>query len=182
MENKNSNNWRDQILESFKIILISTILALVIRSFIAEPRYIPSDSMLPTLHQGDRLVIEKLSYHFHPPRWGDIIVFEPPKQLQNLGYDKAKAFIKRVVAVSGDTVEVKQGKVYRNGESLEEDYIFSPPHYQLPPLTVPQGELFVMGDNRNNSNDSHVWGFLPIENVIGKAFVRFFPFNTIGSI
>jgi len=182
MQNQNDNNWQHQILENLKIILFSILLALVIRSFIAEPRYIPSDSMLPTLVQGDRLVIDKLSYRFHPPVLGDIVVFEPPKQLQQLGYDKAKAFIKRVMAIAGDTVEVKDGKVYRNGQLLKEDYIFSHPNYQLPRVLVPEGELFVMGDNRNNSNDSHIWGFLPVENVIGKAILRFFPFNKLGSV
>jgi len=177
-----SPSWLEQILETTKIIVISSILALVIRGFIAEPRYIPSDSMLPTLHQGDRLVVEKVSYHFHSPQSGDIVVFEPPKQLLQVGYEKEQAFIKRVVGTEGDTVEVKEGKVYRNGQSLAENYILESPNYRLPPIKVPQGELFVMGDNRNNSNDSHIWGFLPTQNVIGKAILRFFPFSKIGII
>ncbi len=177
-----SSSWQEQTLETFKVILISSILALVIRGFIAEPRYIPSDSMLPTLSQGDRLVIEKVSYHLNSPKTGDIIVFDPPEQLLRVGYQKEQAFIKRVIGTSGDTVEVKQGKVYLNGESLAEDYILESPNYQLSSIKVPDGQLFVMGDNRNNSNDSHLWGFLPVENVIGKAVLRFFPFQRISLI
>jgi len=176
------SSWRDQALETLKIVITSSILALIIRGYVAEPRYIPSDSMLPTLTQGDRLVIEKVSYRFHPPRSGDIVVFEPPEQLQKIGYDKDQAFIKRVVGIAGDILEVKEGKVYRNGQSLKENYILDSPNYQLPPFKIPAGKLFVMGDNRNNSNDSHIWGFLPSSNVIGKAIVRFFPLTKLGSI
>ena len=177
-----SSSWWEQVLETGKIIIISSILAFVIRGVIAEPRYIPSDSMLPTLHQGDRLVIEKVSYHFKPPVKGDIVVFEPPDQLQEIGYLKDQAFIKRVVGVAGDTVEVKDGQVYLNGQPLAEEYIQESPNYQLESVQVPPDDLFVMGDNRNNSNDSHVWGFLPVENVIGKAVLRFFPFDRVDVI
>ncbi|MGK7940122.1 MAG: signal peptidase I [Crocosphaera sp.] len=181
VSNANNNTWQ-AIWENVQILVIAVILAFIIRTFIAEPRYIPSESMYPTLETGDRLVIEKISYYFHPPHHGDIIVFEPPIQLQLQGYEKAQAFIKRIIATGGETVEVKDGKVYVNNQPLEEDYILEPPHYNLQSVQVPEGYLFVMGDNRNNSNDSHVWGFLPEKNIIGHAVVRFFPFNRIGTI
>ena len=180
-KSQSSSLW-EQIKENGKIIIIALILAFLIRTFIAEPRYIPSESMYPTLEQGDRLVIEKVSYHFNNPQKGDIIVFEPPLQLQMLGYEKNQAFIKRVIGTSGQTVEVTNGKVYINKKSLNENYIAQLPNYEMDSVTIPENYLFVMGDNRNNSNDSHIWGFLPEENVIGKATFRFFPWKRFGKI
>ncbi|MDJ0599227.1 MAG: signal peptidase I [Crocosphaera sp.] len=181
VSNQKNSLWQN-VWENVQILVIAVILAIIIRTFIAEPRYIPSESMYPSLETGDRLVVEKVSYHFHPPQPGDIIVFEPPMQLQLQGYNKEQAFIKRIIAKGGDTVTVKAGIVYVNNQPLKESYISEPPHYNLQSVEVPEGYLFVMGDNRNNSNDSHVWGFLPENNVIGHAIFRFFPFNRIGSI
>lgn len=173
--------WRTQQ-ENFQIIVIALCLALLIRVFVAEPRYIPSDSMLPTLEMGDRLVVEKISYRFRPPVTGDIIVFDPPQQLQTLGYAKDQAFIKRIIGESGQIVSIANGKVYLNSEPLQEDYIAEPPAYQWGPFQVPSEEFFVMGDNRNDSNDSHIWGFLPRKNIIGRARFRFWPLNRIGFV
>lgn len=166
--------WRTQQ-ENFQLIVIALCLALLIRVFVAEPRYIPSDSMLPTLEMGDRLVVEKISYRFRPPVTGDIIVFDPPQQLQTLGYAKDQAFIKRIIGEPGQIVSIANGKVYLNSEPLQEDYIAEPPAYQWGPFQVPSEEFFVMGDNRNDSNDSHIWGFLPRKNIIGRARFRFWP-------
>lgn len=179
-ENK-ANLWRN-IKENGSTVIIALLLAFLIRVFIAEPRYIPSESMFPTLETGDRLVVEKVAYKFHPPHKGDIIVFEPPTKLRLLGYEKNQAFIKRAIATGGETVAIKDGVVYINNQPLSEDYIAAPPEYELMPVTVPAGQLFVMGDNRNNSNDSHIWGFLPTENVIGHAILRFWPLNRIGTV
>ena len=179
---KEKNQVWEVLWENLKIVIIALILAFIIRTFIAEPRYIPSESMLPTLEEGDRLVVEKVSYYFHPPRRGDVIVFEPPIQLRLQGYKKEQAFIKRVVGVGGETVAVVNGKVYINNQSLPEDYTLESPSYNLNPIIIPDSQLFVMGDNRNNSNDSHVWGFLPQSNVIGHAVFRFFPFQRVGNV
>lgn len=173
--------WR-QTKENLLILAIALGLALLIRTFIAEPRFIPSDSMIPTLQLGDRLVVEKISYHFHPPEAGDIVVFEPPTQLQIQGYTKDQAFIKRVIGESGQTVNVANGKVYINNKPLKEDYIAESPDYRWGPQPVPENQVFVMGDNRNNSNDSHIWGFLPRENIIGRAWFRFWPLDRIGLV
>jgi len=175
-----NSNFKKQLWENFQIIIIALVLAFALRTFVAEPRYIPSDSMLPTLEQGDRLVVEKVSYYFHPPVKGDIVVFSPPPQLQMQGYEKEQAFIKRVVATSGDLVAVNSGILYVNNQRLQEDYILEPPNYLLQPVKVPPGYLMVMGDNRNNSNDSHIWGFLPEKNVIGHAIFRFWPRSRFG--
>jgi signal peptidase I len=168
--------------ENFQILFIALILALLIRTFVAEPRYIPSDSMVPTLLVGDRLVVEKVSYRFHPPEYGDIVVFDPPPQLQVFGYAKDQAFIKRVIGTPGHTVQVQGGKVYLDQQPLKEPYIAEPPDYIWGPMQVPAGTVFVMGDNRNNSNDSHIWGFLPQQNIIGHAWFRFWPSDRLGLI
>ncbi len=178
---KNANFWQ-QTKGNGLTLVIAIVLAFLIRVFIAEPRYIPSDSMFPTLQQGDRLVVEKVSYYFHPPRRGDIVVFQPPTQLQMQGYEKNQAFIKRTIALGGDIISVQNGIVYVNDRSLKENYIAELPLYNLPPIQVPEGKIFVMGDNRNNSNDSHIWGFLPETNIIGHAVLRFWPWSRLGSI
>ena len=181
LERKN-NRWGN-FKENSLTVVVALTLALIIRVFIAEPRYIPSESMFPTLETGDRLVIEKVGYKFHSPNKGEIIVFQPPEMLRLIGnFDKSQAFIKRVIAQSGETVAVKDGIVYVNDRPLVEDYIAAPPEYELIPVTVPKGQLFVMGDNRNNSNDSHIWGFLPIENAIGHAVFRFWPPERVGTV
>lgn len=181
-EQANQATFWQKTRENVQIIAIALFLALFIRGFVAEPRYIPSDSMLPTLAVGDRLVVEKISYHFHPPLKGDIVVFDPPQQLQVQGYAKNQAFIKRVIGTPGQTVEIHNGKVYLNNQPLAENYIAEPPNYQMNAVKVPEDQLFVMGDNRNNSNDSHIWGFLPKQNVIGHACYRFWPFSRFGQV
>ena len=179
---KKADLWRN-IKENSITVAIALTLALVIRLFIAEPRYIPSESMFPTLETGDRLVVEKIGYKLHPPNKGDIIVFQPPEMLRLIGnFDKSQAFIKRAIAIAGETIAVKDGVVYVNERPLNEDYIAAPPEYELIPVTVPEGQLFVMGDNRNNSNDSHIWGFLPTDNAIGHAVFRFWPLKRIGTV
>ncbi len=173
---------KGQFRENIQILVIALVLSFLIRVFIAEPRYIPSASMLPTLVEGDRLVVEKVSRRFEEPHPGDIIVFSPPVQLQMQGYEPDQAFIKRVIATAGQTIAVLNGTVYVDNHPLEEDYIFQAPNYNLQPIQVPKGELFVMGDNRNNSNDSHIWGFLPVKNVIGRAIIRFWPLSRLGGV
>lgn len=173
--------WRSQR-ENLILVAIALILAVCIRIFVAEPRFIPSDSMVPTLAVGDRLIVEKVSYKRHQPERGDIIVFRPPTILQQYGYRQDQAFIKRVIGTPGQIVTVTEGTVYINDQALREPYIAEPPNYTLPPVTVPPGTVFVMGDNRNNSNDSHVWGFLPQENIIGRAWVRFWPLDRTGIV
>ncbi|MBE9166542.1 signal peptidase I [Pleurocapsales cyanobacterium LEGE 06147] len=177
-----SNSFWSKIRENAVTVAIALILAFLIRIFIAEPRYIPSDSMFPTLLEGDRLVVEKVSYRFNSPNRQDIVVFSPPIQLQIQGYARNQAFIKRVIATSGQTVAVHNGVVYVDNRPLVENYIAEYPSYNLEPVTVPEGRLFVMGDNRNNSNDSHIWGFLPEEDVIGRAVFRFWPLTRFGGV
>jgi signal peptidase I len=179
VENKPDTSWQkawNSQRENLQIVIIALGLAILIRAFIAEPRFIPSDSMLPTLDIGDRVVVEKISYYLEPPKTGDIVVFSPPEQLQD------QAFIKRVIGLPGQTVTVNKGLVYLDDKPLVEKYIAEPPKYQWGPYRVPENQYFVMGDNRNNSNDSSRWGFLPKQNIIGRAVVRFWPLERIGKV
>jgi signal peptidase I len=138
-----------------------------------EFRYIPSASMEPTLLINDRLAIKKV----HPPfalHRNQMIIFAAPKaaHLKNV-------LIKRVIGLPGDTVEIKEGEVILNGAHQNEPYTGCESNYTMARQTVPQGHYFVLGDNRNKSYDSHVWGFLPRENVIGYAIFRFWPLNRL---
>jgi signal peptidase I len=169
------------VIEGLQTLGLSVILALGLRTFVAEARYIPSGSMEPTLEINDRLVIEKISYHFNPPQRGDIVVFWPPDNLFPEG-KRRDAFIKRVIGLPDDTVEIRDGTVFVNGEALEENYIKAEPTYTWGPATVPPRSYLVLGDNRNSSYDSHSWGFVPEENVIGKAVVRFWPPSRVGGL
>lgn len=175
-EQQTENFWQ----EMFKTFALAGLLAFGIRTFIAEARYIPSGSMEPTLQINDHLMIEKVSYHLQKPERGDIVVFNPTDALKEENYHQA--FIKRIIGLPGDTVEVKGGHVYVNGEVITEDYIKEVPKYNYGPQIVPDDQYLVLGDNRNNSYDSHMWGFVPRKNLIGKAFVRFWPLNRVGTI
>ena len=186
---KVENPW----IETLKTIGLSAFLAFGIRSFVAEARFIPSGSMLPTLQIDDRLIIDKISYRFTNPVRGDIVVFNPTAQLEKEKDDDGKqkfneAFIKRVIGLPGDRIDVKSGKVYINGKVLSEKYLDEAPHYNwsstelTPDGIVPEGHYLVLGDNRNNSYDSHYWGFVPKEKIVGKATVRFWPINRAGGI
>lgn len=168
--------------DNIRVLAIALLIAIALRVFVAEPRFIPSNSMEPTLHIGDRLLVEKVSYHFRSPQPGDIIVFAPPPQLREYGYTSKQAFIKRVIATPGKTVTVQDHQVFVDGTPLQEDYILETPDYAMLPVTVPSGSVFVMGDNRNDSNDSHVWGTLPESNIVGLARFRFWPFSRAGRI
>lgn len=161
-------------------VILSAILAIMIRQFVAEARYIPSGAMLPTLHVNDRLIINKLAYRFRMPERGDIVVFSPTEALQKQNFHDA--FIKRIIGLPGDKVQVKGGQVYINDQPLAETYISDQPQYEWGPMVIPPNSYFVLGDNRNNSYDSHYWGFIPRENIIGKATQRFYPFDRAGSL
>lgn len=173
------------VVEGLQTLGLSVILALGIRTFVAEARYIPSGSMEPTLEINDRLVVEKISYHLNPPERGDIIVFWPPESLFPEEEQRKDAFIKRVIGLPGDMVEVRDGTVFVNEVPLEEDYIKTAPNYVWGPETVPPESYLVLGDNRNSSFDSHAWepdSFVPQENIIGKAVVRFWPPSRVGGL
>jgi len=156
------------------------IFIILTKHFILETRYIPSSAMRPTLEVSDRLIIDRYNYRFSEPQRGDIIVFSPTEELTRRGY-KAD-FLQRVIGLPGEKIEIKQKKVYINDRPLAEEYILALPAYRFGPAIVPEDEYFVLGDNRNNSSDSHIWGFVPRQNIIGKADKRYWPLKSQGPI
>lgn len=167
-----------QLIISFCLILFildlcSQCVPYSLKEWIAGACYITSEAMLPTLEVNDRLIVNKLDYRLNSPQRQDIIVFNPVPALQERNYQDP--FIKRIIGLPGDSIEVKAGKVYINNKPLSEDYIAEPPSYQFGPVTVPPNSYFVLGDNRNNSFDSHYWGFVPKDYIIGRASKIFWP-------
>ncbi|NMO22493.1 signal peptidase I [Pyxidicoccus fallax] len=158
------------------------VLALLLRGFVVQPHHIVTGSMEPTLAVGDRLVVDKLSYRLHPPRAGDVVVFEPPPELVRSGDLRGHSSIKRVIALPGQEVRVHDGQVFVDGRPLHEPYVAKAPTYEWGPARVPEDMLFVLGDNRNGSSDSHVWGALPMRSVTGRAWLRFWPPARVGAL
>lgn len=160
-------------------LLIAVVIAVVLKFFIIDSCKILSGSMIPTLNVDDRILVSKISTHFKEPKRGDIIIFQPPEEV-----DEGVDFIKRVIGLPGETVEVKDGYVYINGKAIKEDYLAEQPNYTFGPVTVPEGQYLVLGDNRNNSADSHRWSypFISKDDIDAYALFKYYPFNDIGKI
>jgi signal peptidase I len=158
------------VLDILQTIVLALLLYFAIDLIIARVK-VDNISMKPTLQPGEFLLINKFSYKFGAPGIGDIIVFHYP-------LDPQRDFIKRVIGLAGDTVQIGSGKVLVNGQALEESYISAEPSYDGT-WKVPEGYLFVLGDNRNQSSDSHIWGFVPDNYVLGKALVIYWPITNL---
>jgi len=168
--------WLKKIM--FNEIVLAIIIALLLKNFVIDSRYIPSSSMYPTLQIQDRLLINKLSHRFGELQRGDIIIFRPPPSVPT-----RSDHVKRLIALPGDIVEVTNGVVYINGEAVQEDFIYGPPNYEIPPTEVPENSLFVLGDHRNFSNDSHQWvDWVTKDDVRGKVFFRYWPLDRFGRV
>ena len=172
---------------SWRSLLLWVLLALLLRWQVVEPRWIPSGSMLPTLQLQDRILVEKLRPRLdrtrhQPLPLNSIVVFRAPEPLVQAGYDPDAALIKRVVGRPGDLLEVRDGRLWRNGDAVAEPWLGEEISYAMAPITVPENELWVMGDNRNASLDSHLWGPLPEADVIGTAILRYWPLSRFGPI
>ncbi len=188
MEKKGKSVFR----EYAEAIIIALLLALIIRTFVVQAFKIPSGSMEPTLEVGDQILVNKFIYgvkipftsiHLFPlvkPKREDIIVFIYP-------VDPSVDFIKRVIAVEGETVQMKNKKIYINGSEVPDPHAVYLDNFPSPesqnlsnfgPVTVPKGKLFVMGDNRDRSLDSRFWGFVPLENVHGKSFIIYWSWDS----
>ena len=173
---KISAAWKSVIKEYIDSFIVAGILAILIITYVARSFYIPSESMLPTLKVNDYILVNRFVYKMALPSRGEIIVFHPPHVKDPANTD----FIKRVVALENDVVEIADGVLYLNGIPQDEPFIKEPIDADFPAYRVPKGHVFVMGDNRNNSDDSRYWGPLPLENIVGKAFVIFWPVSRMG--
>ena len=169
--------WR----EAIETIVWAFILAMIIRTFIVQAFWIPSGSMIPTLEINDRVLVAKFWTRFVEPSRGSLYVFRYP-------IDPERDFVKRIIAIPGDIVDMKDGVVYINGEPTQEPYVKNHDRFTLRPgsifpqvpFTVPEGKYFMLGDNRGNSQDSRYWGFADISDMRGPVFFRYWPLNRIG--
>lgn len=165
------SGFSNKVRELIVLVAIAFVLSLGIRAAVAEVRYIPSGSMEPTIYTGDKVLTLKFPYLFSDPKRGDIVVFTPPDLVSN---PKGVPFIKRLVGLPGDSVEVRQGVLRVNGKVFRVPGI-PIPSYNYGPEVVPEGQVFVLGDNRNKSYDSHIWGFVDEDRIIAKAWVVIWP-------
>lgn len=160
------------------VIIVGTafVLALLIQQFVVKPFYIPSESMENTLLKGNRVLVNRFVYRFTDPKPGDVVVFHPPSSPK-------EDYIKRVVAVAGDTVAVRDGKLYVNGVAKDEPYLKQQfIEGTFPATRVPAGKFWAMGDNRNQSGDSRVFGAVEVNKILGKAFMIYWPVTRIGGL
>ena len=163
------------IKETVETIVIALLLAFVIRTFVVETFWIPSGSMKPNLQVGDRIMAYKFLYNLNWVKRGDIIVFKYP-------LNPKKDFVKRAIGLPGDVVQIREKKVFVNGKEIKEPYVIHNDNWEVGfprddygPVKVPPGSLFMLGDNRDSSDDSRFWGFVPEKNIIGEAFLIYWP-------
>ena len=167
---RKSKSWLRELVES---ILPALVIVLVVNVFLAQATRVEGQSMEPNLYNNERLIIEKVTYRFREPQRGDIVVLRPPQR-------STVPLIKRVIGLPGDTVEIHDNRVYVNGEPLREDYLDQPTKGLMPPRLVPEGFVLVLGDNRRASNDSRAFGMIAEDDIIGRAWFRYWPLDRAG--
>lgn len=155
-------------MELLQVLVVSLLVALAIRTFVAESFVVQGHSMEPTLHHGERVLVLKLHYRWRPPQPGQIVVFRPPQQ-------PGGEYIKRVVAGPGSVVSLRDGRVYRDGQPVQEPYVAFPDDSDVSPVRVPPSAVFVLGDNRASSYDSRSFGPVPLESLDGRAVLVYWP-------
>jgi signal peptidase I len=161
------------------LVVLALIIALLIKTFLFQAFYIPSESMVPTLKVHDRVLVNKLSYRLHPVHRDDIVVFKAPPD-SDPGIDD---LVKRVIGLPGETVSGHGGHVYINGKELDESYLPKGTFTSdFAPVKIPENSYWVMGDNRGNSKDSRVFGTITKGKIVGRVFVRIWPFSRLGSL
>jgi signal peptidase I len=163
------------LIELGETVLPAIVIAVLINLFLAQATRVYGSSMEPNLYTDQRLVVEKVSYRLHEPRRGDVVVLRMPERGPEL-------LIKRIIALPGETFEVRDGQVYINGEALEEPYVSQRTSGKSTPVTVPEGHVFVMGDNRGASNDSRSFGPVAQERIVGRAWVSYWPVEYLGVV
>lgn len=163
-----NSSTKKEILDWIETIAIALLVAFLIRNFLFQPYRVQMGSMLPTLKENNLIIVNKITYRFNDPKRGDIVVFRPP--------NGSKVFyVKRIVALPGETIEIRNGEILINGIPIQEDYISIETPGVYGPLTLSKDEYFVMGDHRNNSLDSREFGPISKESIIGKAALVFWP-------
>jgi len=163
---------KSMLRELLETVISAGIIAFIIITFIGQVTVVRGASMEPTLHDRERLIANKISYRFELPERNEIIIFRPPIGIK-------RNYIKRIIGIPGDKIEIVDGKIYVNDQALEEPYVKYRSYENIPPTIIPADSFFVLGDNRPNSSDSRYWGFVPRKNVVGKAWVVFWPLNKI---
>jgi signal peptidase I len=181
---KRRNSTRRTIIEWGAIVVVAVLAALLLRAFVVQPYYIPSGSMEPTLLVGDKVLVNKLSYDFHPIHRGDIIVFKTPPNDTTPG---VKDLIKRVIGLPGETIwSGPTGAIFINGQELKQSWLspeaIANPGPPIPRMVIPAGDYFVMGDNRSNSTDSRTFGPISKNLIVGRAFLLVWPLSRIGTL
>ncbi len=185
-ETKEAKQKKDPWILWTRDIVICLILVLLFRANVAEANYIPSPSMDPTLKVSDRIIVDKLSLHWQDLERGELVVFHPP-----LDGKENERWIKRVIGLPGEMVEVIRGTIYVNGQRLEEPYVQNRGVYTESPIQLAEddpdtaeneAEYYLLGDNRANSRDSHIWGGCSFDNIIGRAIFRYWPLGSVGSL
>jgi signal peptidase I len=168
---------KSEIIEWIKTIALALVLAIAVRTFIFEPMIVPTGSMIHTIEIDDKIFVNKYIYRFQSPKPGDIVVFTAPD-------DPSQTFVKRLIGVGGDVIEIHDGVLFINDKPVEEPYIKEPMIGDFGPYKVPDGHYFMMGDNRNNSRDSRVWNnkYVPRDKIIGKATYCIWPINRFGPL
>lgn len=169
------------LVETVVLVGLAFFLAQGIKTFVVQPYIVPTGSMIPTIELRDRVLAEKISYRFREPAAGEVVVFANPDKSDPV----AKILIKRIVAVGGQTVDLRDGKVYVDGEPLDEPYVHgkvSDPGTISTPVTIPQGYVWLMGDNRPNSGDSRFYDAQPVSEVEGRAFFTYWPPGRLGAL
>ena len=164
-----------RIIRDIAITVLIALAMFIGLQYIIEGYTVRYVCMVPTINDGDWIIVNKASYFFSDPNRGDVIVFNPPEKIHS-----DYPFIKRVIGLPGETIEIRDGKTLINGISLEEEYIREVPKYTMAKKDIPDEEYFVLGDNRNNANDSHSWGTVPRDNMIGKAVITYWPIDEWG--
>jgi signal peptidase I len=163
------------LVELGETVLPAIVIAVLINLFLAQATRVYGHSMEPNLHSDQRLVVEKVSYRLHGPHRGDVVVLRLPERGPEL-------LIKRVIALPGETVEIRDGNVLINGRVLDEPYLERETNGVYGPVTVPEQHVFVMGDNRGASNDSRVFGPVSVDRIVGRAWVSYWPFDAVGIV
>ena len=161
---------KSMIRELLETVISAGVIAFFIITFIGQVTVVQGASMETTLHNKERLIANKIGYRLESPKRGEIIIFRPP-------LDTKRNYIKRVIGIPGDKIKIVEGIVYLNDEALDESYVEYKSYENMPDIIVPDDSYFVLGDNRPNSSDSRYWGFVPRKNVVGKAWVVFWPLN-----